>query len=487
MGKLKVLLIVPPIKPHEPQYNIPLGTAHIAAVVDSLGHDVAVFDDNAYRLPHEEVLDQIRGEAWDIIGMGSLVTTYVWQKKMFNLLRKKFPDTLLIAGGGLATSLKRDLMEWVPEIDVLCVGEGERTMGQIFVNFDRQSWENVKGIYYRENGKIRETPSQPLLSPEELSQLPFPKYDLLPLDEVYFKHSGIPLSPEAMVAKRRLSIEASRGCPFTCSFCIDLPSGTSRTRFRAPPGGSAAKIRYYDPKWTVGLMKHLRFKYSIDFLTFADENFTASKKNVMEFCDFMEKEGFTDLDPPLRWGSTAHVNTLDREMLERLKEVGCCYLDLGIESMNADILSKAIGKGSTPARNEWAIDECLSVGIYPITNFMIGFPEDTVQSYYDNVKFWIKRKIEVGPFFATPYPGTELFEKNKSKILAQCGSLENFVIKCEEDPSIKFVVNLTKYSDDELLELRKMMINHDLDELKKFAEQKGEKNNRTLTEISSAK
>lgn len=477
MSKLRVLLIVPPIKPHDPPYNIPLGTAYIAAVVNSLGHDVAVFDNNAYRLKHAEVLDQIRGEAWDIIGMGSLVTTYVWQKQMFGLLRKEFPDTLLIAGGGLATSLKRHLMEWVPEIDILCVGEGERTMGQILANFDRRSWENVKGIYYRENGEIHETTPQRLLSVEELSQLPFPKYDLLPLDEVYFKHSGIPLSPESMVAKRRLSIEASRGCPFTCSFCIDLPSGTSRTRFRVPRGKSLAKIRYYDPKWVVSLMKHLRFKYAIDFLTFADENFTASKKNVMELCDSMEKEGFTDLDPPLHWGSTAHVSTLDTEMLKRLKEVGCSYLDLGVESMNADILSKAIGKGSTPARNEWAINECLRAGIYPIANFMIGFPEETVQSMYDNVKFWIKRRIDVGPFFATPYPETELFEKNRDKILAKFGSLENFVIKCEEDPSIEFVVNLTRYSDDELLKLREMMVNHDLNGLKKFAAQKGEKIN----------
>jgi radical SAM superfamily enzyme YgiQ (UPF0313 family) len=474
MGKLKVLLIVPPIKPHEPQYNVPLGTAYIAAVVDSLGHDIAVFDNNAYRLKHEEVLDQIRGEAWDIIGMGSLVTTHVWQKRMFSLLRKKFPDTLLIAGGGLATSLKHNLMEWIPEIDVLCVGEGERTMSQILANFDGRSWENVRGIYYRKNGKIGETPPQLLLSPEDLSKLPFPKYDLLPLNEVYFKHSGIPLSPEAMVAKRRLSIEASRGCPFTCSFCIDLPSGTSRTRFRAPPRGSSEKIRYYDPKWVVGLMKHLRFKYTVDFLTFADENFTASKKNVMELCDLMEKEGFTELDPPLHWGSTAHVNTIDTEMLERLKEVGCSYLDLGIESMNADILSKAITKGSTPARNEWAVKECLRVGIYPITNFMIGFPEDTVQSYYDNVKFWIKHKIDVGPFFATPYPETELFEKNKDKILAQSGSLEDFVIKCSEDISENFVVNLTKYSNAELLKIREMMMKHDLEGLKKFANQKNE-------------
>jgi anaerobic magnesium-protoporphyrin IX monomethyl ester cyclase len=475
MSKIKVLLVNPPAKAKGPPYNIPLGLAYIAAVIDSKGHDVAIFDNNAYRLNDEEVLDQLRGETWDIIGIGALVTTYVWQKRIFKLLRKEFPDTLLIAGGGLATSLKQNLMQWVPEIDILCVGEGERTIGEILANFDERSWGNVRGIYYRQEDKICATLPQPLLSPEELSQLPFPKYDLLPLDEVYFKYSGIPLSPEAMVAKRRLTIEASRGCPFSCSFCIDLPSGTSRTKFRAPPGGPSAKIRYYSPKWVVSLIKYLRLKYAVDFLNFTDECFTASKKYVMEFCDLMEQEGLADLDPSLYFGVTAHVNTLNKDMLNRLRKVGCSHLDLGIESMNADILSKAM-KGSTPARNEWAVNECLKAGIYPITNFMIGFPEDTVQSLYDDVKFWIKHDITIGPFFATPYPGTELFEKCKDKILAQCGgSLENFVIKCEIDPSTTFVVNLTKYSDDELLELRQIMMNRDLDRLKKFAEQKGEK------------
>jgi len=482
MGKIKVLLINPPIRANEHPYNIPLGLAYVAAVIESLGDDVAIIDNNAYRLSDEEVMNQIRGETWDIIGIGGLITTYVWQKRMFKLLRKEFPNTLLIAGGGLATSLQRDLMEWTPEIDILCIGEGERTIGEILEKFHERSWENVKGIYYRQKNNVYKTLPQRLLSSEELSQLPFPKYDLLPLNEVYFKYSGIPLSPEAMVAKRRLSIETSRGCPFTCTFCIDLPSGASRTRFHtgenlkyiAPLGGSSAKIRYYNPRWVVNLMKHLRFKYAIDFLTFTDENFTVSKKHVMKLCDLMEQERLTDLDPPLHFGATAHVNTLDREMLERLKQVGCSYLDLGLESMNADILSKAIMKGSSPARNEWAVSECFKAGIYPITNFMLGFPEETLQSMYDNVKFWIKHKIDVGPFFATPYPGTELFERNKKKILAEFGSLENFVIKCGEDISADFVVNLTKYNDAELLGLRQMMMSHDLHRLEKFAKQKGE-------------
>lgn len=469
MNKLKVLLINPPIKPKEPPYNIPLGLISIAAVINSDGHDVAIFDNNAYKLKHEELIGQIKDTTWDIIGIGNLVTTYRWQKRMFNLLRNEFPTTILLAGGGLATSLQYDLMEWVPEIDILSVGEGERTIHQILENFKDKNWGDVRGIYYRENEKIHSTPPQQLLSEEELSNLPFPMFELLPLEEVYFKHSSIPLSPEAMVSKRRLSIESSRGCPFSCSFCIDLPSGTPRN------SSYSRKVRYYNPGRTVELIKYLRLKYAIDFITFSDENFTVNKKYVLEFCDLMEKEGLTDLEPPLHFGTTAHVNTLDREILDKLKNAGCSCLDIGAESMNADILSKDIIKNSTPLKNEWAFNECLKAGIYPITNFIIGLPNENMQSIYDTAKFLVDNDIECGPFFVTPYPRTGLFERFRELIIKEFGSLEKFVIKCEDDVSLDFVVNLTKYNDAELLGIRQMIINHDLAQIIKFASQKGEK------------
>ena len=121
MNKLKCLLINPIIKADDPPYNIPLGLICIASIIESLGHDVALFDNNAYRLEHEDIIEQIGDENWDIISTGNLVTTYTWQKQMFQLLREKFPSAILIAGGGLATSLQQNLMEWVPEIDILCV------------------------------------------------------------------------------------------------------------------------------------------------------------------------------------------------------------------------------------------------------------------------------------------------------------------------------------------------------------------------------
>jgi len=481
MHKLKVLLINPPIKPKSPPYNIPLGLACIAAVIDAKGHDVAIFDNNAYRLKIGDVIQQIKDVQWDMICIGNLVTTYPWQKEILKRLRKEFPHTVLQVGGGLATSLQENLMEWIPEIDILVIGEGERTVGQILDNFPNRSWENVKGILYRKNRTIQRTPPQQLLTENELSELPFPKLDLLPLEDVYFKHSGIPLSPEAMVSTRRISIEASRGCPFTCSFCIDLPSGRPRDMTysdeRSHPHNEDSqkkKIRYFDPARVVEHIKFLRLKYAIDFITFTDENFTSNKRQVLRFCELMKQEGLTELEPPIKFSTTAHVNTLDREMLEKLKEAGCCALDLGLESMSRQLLAGDICKKSTPEKNLWGFNECLDAGIYPITNFIIGLPNEDVQSVYDSTKFLVKNDIECGPFFVTPYPMTGLFERCKDQIIKTFGTLEQFVIACEQDVSSDFVINLTKYNDAELLGLRQMLINHDLDAIRKYGDQKGE-------------
>jgi len=480
MARLKCLLINPPIKTNSPPYSIPLGLACIASSIDAAGHDVAIFDNNAHRVPPAEVLAQVRGEPWDLISIGGLVTTYRWQREMYRMLRREFPESLFLSGGGLASSLQDDLMGWIPEIDLLCIGEGERTVKEILEHVPAGDWDRVRGILYRDGAQVRRTPPQPLLTDGELSALPFPKIELLPL-EIYFRHSGIPLSPEALSAKRRLSIETSRGCPFGCSFCIDLPTGTPRSLRHLPKKeretmarAGHAKVRYYSPEWVVGLIRHLRMKYAVDFLNFTDENFTVNRARALAICDLIEASGLTGLDPPLFFGTTAHVNTIEPGLLARMKEVGFSYLDLGLESMDDTILFEGINKNATQERNLRAFHEVMKAGIYPVTNFLVGFPQETAASVFEIARFLTENSIECGPFFVTPYPRTGLFEENREQIVGRFGSLEAFVRECETDVSADLVVNLTRYSDAELLGLRQMIMNHDLDAIRRFAKEKHE-------------
>src|SRR3972149_6716135 len=79
----------------------------------------------------------------------------------------------------------------------------------------------IAGVIYREeDGRLAMTEQRALL--QDLDSLPYPAYDLFPLEEVYFKNSQALFSEEGMLARRRLDINASYGCSLVCKFCFHL-------------------------------------------------------------------------------------------------------------------------------------------------------------------------------------------------------------------------------------------------------------------------
>ncbi|MCK5159127.1 MAG: B12-binding domain-containing radical SAM protein [Candidatus Heimdallarchaeota archaeon] len=450
----KILLINSPIRESQPPTNIPYGLSLIAAVLDKDGQEVVLLDANAYRLSVDEIIEEIKDEDFDLIGLSGLVTTYRFQKKLASKLRIVSPKSLIISGGGCATSIPHEMLTWIPEIDLCGIGEGEKTILDIIAHIGDRDFTDVLGIVYRDqNGKIIENPKRPLMTPVELDQLPYPALDMLPMEDVYFKNSSLAVSREAFESKRRVDIISERGCPWGCTFCFHNVGGR--------------KVRYQSPKYVVEMIKHFRFKYAIDFVTLIDENMLANKKRAMEFCDLYEEAGLADI---VKWGSTGHPNTIDPDILPRLKECGCTYLEIGGESADNRIL-KEIKKNTTVDKLQRALDLTLKVGINPVMNFMVGYEGEDLQSIYRTTKFWIKNGFQIFPFIITPYPGSELYYKNMDKILEQYdGKLENFILALGD--ATELTVNISTFSDPELLGLRDLMAKQDLVRIKRFAKEK---------------
>ncbi|KQC04398.1 MAG: hypothetical protein APR53_03370 [Methanoculleus sp. SDB] len=457
MGKKRILLINSPIRLTQPPTNIPYGLSIIAAVLDLEGHDVVLLDANAHRLGIDEILADIADESFDIISLSGLVTTYGFQKKILPGLRGLFPDALLITGGGCASSIPEEMLTWIPELDLCCIGEGEKTIVEIVDNSDDRNFSDVIGINYRNNeGVIIKNPPRPYMSEEELNTLPYPALDMLPMEEVYFPNSSIALSAEAFGAKRRIDVISQRGCPYDCTFCYHIVGGK--------------RVRFQSARYVVGMIKHFRFRYAIDFVTLIDENMLANKKRALEFCDLYEEEGLADL---VKWGTTSHANSIDPQLLKRLKECGCTYLEIGGESADNRIL-KEIKKNTTVDRLQYALQETIRAGINPVMNFMVGYEGEDCQSIYETVTFWIKNGFKIYPFIITPYPGSALYHSNMDKILEQYdGKLEDYILSLGD--ATELTVNISRFSDPELLGLRELMAKGDLKRIMRFSEQRGEK------------
>jgi radical SAM superfamily enzyme YgiQ (UPF0313 family) len=350
------------------------------------------------------------------------------------------------------------------------IGEGENTVIELVELLEehealdtmRYDLHTIDGIIYRDKDELQTTSPRKLMTEEELNELPYPAWDLLPL-EVYFQYSRLDLSPEAMLAQRRMDVIAQRGCPFKCTFCFhNLLGGCDLEK----------PVRFQSPEYIVEMIKEMRFRYGIDFISFLDESITTKPARLEELCELMDSSGLSQY---IRWGCLGRPDQLTYPMLEKMRKTGCTYISMGGESAN-DIVLKNIKKNTNKEQIAQAIRYCMRAGIQPTVTFMTGFSKEyleelnLIDEMIETVEFWEKYQITCRPFLITPYPATEMFEEYKDEILDQYEPLDEplreFVRECGD--ATKLVTNLSQYTDIELLGLRELMITKDLKRLKKF-------------------
>ena len=136
---MKVLLISPEVRLDNAPYFWPFRAGNLASIVEAKKGDVAILDLNAFRstfgnnlVPTIIIEDEIRSEKWDLIGIGGLTTTYSRIKELCPLIKKCSPDSLLVSGGGWATYNPDEILQLVPELDLICIGEGEETFSELY-------------------------------------------------------------------------------------------------------------------------------------------------------------------------------------------------------------------------------------------------------------------------------------------------------------------------------------------------------------------
>lgn len=490
----KVLFINPVVRQEDMPRHVPYGIALLASLAMKAGHLVQVYDANAWRLGDDVLRQAIEADDWDVIAVGGISTTYGYVKKICHLAEAYTPDALLVVGGGLMTAMPRDIMQFLPQIDIGVIGEAFVTFNDILAQVDVKRVEPTKipGIIFRApGGNLVMTEPRELL--QDLDTLPYPAYDLFPLEEVYFPNSQVLFSEEGMVARRRLDINASYGCSLVCKFCFHLGisgdlkyikdgHGESNVIFDAP-GSYTRTIRYHSPRYIVDMVKYLRNHYDIDFVGFLDENLMtmdvySGRTWLKEICDLWLAEGLqpqcvgdgvehSEKCHGVHWSGTSHATLCNSDILKIMRRAGCSHLVYGYESFSSQIL-KRLGKGSTPKTNIQSYFWTLEAGIRPIPNQIMGFPTEDFDSLRDCMRAWEQLGIVVKPFFATPYPGSFWYQVYKDRILEQYeGDLEKFLLEIGDATDITGVIS-ENFNAVELYGLRELMIRFDYKRLAEY-------------------
>ncbi len=376
---MKVLLISPQGSNIYAKMKVglpPLGLAYLAAVIREDGHDVKIID----RAIEKKDFVPEDFSPFDVVGISADTPRYPEALEIAAVAKEA--GKIVVMGGYHVTFLDKEALE-TGVTDIIVRGEAE----EIIVNLLRalengEDLHKVKGISFVENEKLVRTAVA--LPPKDLDAMPFPARDLLPMSKYTSQMAGLPVT----------NLITSRGCPFNCYFC-------SSSRF----GG--LKWRYRSAKSIVDEIEILYHDYGYRAFAFMDDNFTLSKRRVMEFADELEKRHMNDII----WWCFSRVDILIRneDMVKRMAEVGAFQIFLGLESHSEDTLDD-YGKNIGNKEQDQAIELLHKYGINIHGSFIVGDINETKEIAMQTAKWVQQVNPRVTQFsILTPYPGTALY------------------------------------------------------------------------------
>ncbi len=439
---MNILIINPPIREWAKPNCVPLGLGYIASTLRLAGYSIDVLDINAYRYSKKEVKRILEKKNPDFILTGGIITVYNYLKWLTHQLKELFPDIPIMIGGSVSTSISEIALNTL-NIDIACIGEGEITVVEVANRIEhKEKLSSVNGIYYREGKNIFKNKSR--MPIKDMDNIPFPAYDLFPMD-IYINN------PVGYINKNKwdkgnvlidvkipksTNINITRGCPYRCNFCYHDYLG---------PG-----YRHRSPQNILKEMNFLNKKYGITYFLWADDESIINKAFIDEFCDLMIKS-----KKNYQFAITGRVNLVDEKMLNKLKAAGCNMVGYGIESGSQKILD-AMNKQITVEQAKNAIKLTKNIFGDADCSFIIGYPGETEETLKETEVFC--KELELTPeviFFATPYPGTKLYEYAK-KIGLIKDEVEYISKLWEQGEQI--VANFTNWTNEELFKKRQELI-----------------------------
>jgi radical SAM superfamily enzyme YgiQ (UPF0313 family) len=310
-------------------------------------------------------------------------------------VKDSFPDIPIVIGGIHPTIFAVEILKKYNYIDYVVLGEGEITFLELVkcIADSNRSVDCLDGIAFRQGGVVKLNPKTKFI--ENLDALPFVDYSLIDLKD-YEINTSHWYSPKKIKIGRPFSILSSRSCPERCNFCsMGLLNGR--------------KIRFRSPRHVADEIQYLYDNYDARYFHFIDDNMTFDKKRTLEICREIIKRNINiQFDTP----NGLAIRRLDKETVDAMVAAGLVRVSLAIESGSDYIRNEIIRKRVSKKKIYEVVNHCASHRhLYIKLFFIIGMPEETHDTLQETYKM-IKELPHDFPsiHFATPYPGTKLFE-----------------------------------------------------------------------------
>lgn len=296
--------------------------------------------------PVMNVVSDIYQKAPDVLGF----SCYIWNIEetitIIKMIKKIRPDLLIMLGGPEVSYDTEYWMNRIPEVDFIVMGEGEETFHQLLTEISTtRKYHFVYGLAYRKGEEIVLMPGRPKLK----------------LDDIPSPHRFAEDVPS--LANRVVYFETSRGCPFSCQFCLS---------------SIEVGVRYFDMERTKSDLLYL-IDSGAKLIKFVDRTFNIKRDYAMEIFEFLIANHRGTV---FQFEITADI--MRPEVLDYLAEnapPGTFRFEIGVQSTNDttnDLVQRRqnffkLSRTVSKVKNSLKIDQHLDL--------IAGLPEEDYYSF----------------------------------------------------------------------------------------------------------
>ena len=358
--------------------NPHLGVAMLMAYLDKNGFETTVVD-MQLGYTEEDVAKKAKEFNADLIGISMFSFDFINTYKSIDKI-KDLTGLPIALGGAHISTVKEEALEKT-KADYCITRDGEIPISKLCLGYPL---EEINSLIFRKGNEVIKNPIMKLNW--ALDDLPFPAYEKFEMERyIHFIDKRIPL-------------ETSRGCPYSCTYCdVKVSMGQA-----------------FRPRSAKHIFEEFRYWYDkgFRFFEFVDDVFTMDLKRSKEVCQMI-----LDSDMKFRWNCANGIRAdrIDRELLTMMKDAGCEFVAYGLETGNPEML-RIIKKAITLEKATAGFELTKDVGLQFAVNFIIGHQEETYERAMESIKYAKSIPASYVNFSnMIPYPGTDVYKWIEAK------------------------------------------------------------------------
>lgn len=414
---MKVLLINPgqysPLKGYNYPINSfqPSGLGYLAGNLLKSGFQVSILDVLAegYNLEEirgeykyiglsvQEIKRRIKKYNPDVVGISILFTAQSRSgHEMAEIVKSTDKKTIVVVGGSYPTTYASEVLD-DRNIDFVVLGEGEVTLLEMMKKIEKGDVIKIlrmAGLAYRDDKRVKINKRRPPLVGLDKYSL---AWDLLPMEKYFEAAKNVKSSRcVSTFGKRWATIFTSRGCPYTCTFCVGHEVMGRQWRSRTPEN-------------VISEMGHLIEKYGIEHFDIEDDNFTLNIDRAKRICDMIIEKGWK-----IEWSTPNGIRAdkVDEELIKKMKKSGCVRTIVAPESGDQWVINNLMKKRINLRKVKQVVSWCKKHRIAVDSFFLLGMPGEKKNNLRNTIAYAKKlRKAGINECLfgiVVPHKGTEV-------------------------------------------------------------------------------